>query len=47
MNVVLVPAWLVSCCMVDMPIWSLTLIGHLYMSSVWLGVAPRMDTEKT
>ena len=30
-------------CKVDVPI----LIGHLYLSGMWLGVAPRTDTKKT
>ena len=23
------------------------LIGHLYLSDIWLGMAPRMETKKT
>jgi hypothetical protein len=28
-------------------IWLLILIGHPYLSGVWLDVAPRTDTKKT
>jgi hypothetical protein len=27
--------------------WLLILIGHLYLSGMWVGVASRINTEKT